>query len=136
MLVGDFNAKVGSLPDPWVADVGDGIPPQPQNTDSTVNTHGRRLVRLCADSAMILCIGRTLADTPAQPTFKARTNTVASRLDHVLVDPDLFSSIQYCVVGLTRADSDHMPLEMRILLSAAAPPSPPLPPLELWRGKI
>ncbi len=140
VLAGDFNARVGSLPDPWVADMGDSIPPQVQNADSTVNAHGRKLVRLCADSAMILCTGRTLADTPAQPTFKARTNTVASRLDHVLVDPDLFSSIQYCGVGLTRPDSDHMPLEMRILLSAAAPPSPPLPPVQqhtptwLWDG--
>ncbi len=140
VLAGDFNARVGSLPDPWVADVGDSIPPQVQNTDSTINAHGRKLVRLCLDSAMVLCTGRTLADTPAQPTFKARTNTVASRLDHVLVDPDLFSSIQYCGVGLTRPDSDHMPLEMRILLSAAAPPSPPLPPVQqhtptwLWDG--
>jgi len=137
VLAGDFNARVGSLPDPWVADVGDGIPPQLQNTDGTVNTHGRKLMRLCADSTVILCTGRTLADTPAQPT---RTNTVASRLDHVLVDPDLFSSIQYCGVGLTRPDSDHMPLEMRILLSAAAPPSPPPPPVRqhtptwIWSG--
>ncbi|DBA77818.1 TPA: hypothetical protein ACH3X1_009175 [Trebouxia sp. C0004] len=134
------TARVGSLPDPWVADVGDSIPPQLQNTDNTINAHGRKLVRLCADSAMVLCTGRTLADTPAQPTFKARTNTMASCLDHVLVDPGLFSSIQYCGVGLTRPDSDHMPLEMRILLSAAAPPSPPLPPVQkhtptwLWSG--
>ena len=140
VLAGDFNARVGSLPDPWVADMGDSIPPQLQNTDSTVNTHGRKLMRLCADSAMILCTGRTLADTPAQPTFKARTNTVASRLDHVLVDPGLFSFIQYCGVGLTRPDSDHMPLEMRILLSAAALPSSPLQPVQhhtptwLWDG--
>ena len=123
VLAGDFNARVGSLPDPWVTDVGDSIPPQLQNTDSTINAHGRKLMRLCADSAMILCTGRTLADTPAQPTFKARTNTMASRLDHILVDPDLFSSIQHCGVGPTRPDSDHMPLEMRILLSAAAPPT-------------
>ncbi|KAA6423862.1 MAG: hypothetical protein FRX49_06432 [Trebouxia sp. A1-2] len=86
------------------------------------------------------CTGRTLADTPARPTFKARTNTVASRLDHILVDPDLFSSIQYCGVGLTGPDSDHMPLEMRVLLSAAAPPSPLLPPVQqhtptwIWDG--
>ncbi len=148
MLAGDFNARVGSLSDPWVADVGDGIPLQLQNTDNTINTHGRKLVRLCADSAMILCTGRTLADTHVQPTFKtpdqplcrAATNTVASRLDLVLVDPDLFSSIQYRGVGLSKPDSDHMPLEMRILLSAAAPPSPPLPPVRqhtptwIWSG--
>ncbi|DBB05730.1 TPA: hypothetical protein ACH3X1_012331 [Trebouxia sp. C0004] len=140
VLAGDFNARVGSLPDPWVADVGTGIPPQLQNTNSSINTHGRKLVRLCADSAMILCTGTTLADTPPQPTFKASTNTVASRLDHVLVDPDLFSSIQYRGVGLTRPDTDHMLLEMRILLSAAAPPSPPLPPVRqhtptwMWSG--
>ena len=78
--------------------------------------------------AMILCTGRTLADTHAQPTFKARTNTVASRLNHNLVDPDLFSSIQHCGVGPTRPDSGHMHLDMRILLNAAAPPSPPPPP--------
>ena len=140
VLAGDFNARVGSLPDPWVTDVGDSIPPQLQNTDSTINAHGRKLMRLCADSAMILCTGRTLADTPAQPTFKARTNTMASRLDHILVDPDLFSSIQHCGVGPTRPDSDHMPLEMRILLSAAAPPSPPPLPVQqhtptwIWDG--
>ena len=28
VLAGDFNARVGSLPDPWVADMGDGIPLQ------------------------------------------------------------------------------------------------------------
>ena len=128
-----------SLTPGW-QNVGNGIPSQLQNTDSTINTHGRKLMRLCADSAMVLCTGRTLADTPAQLTFKASTNTVASRQDHVLVDPDLFSSIQYCGVGLTRPDSDHMPLEMRILLSAAAPPSPPLSPVQqhtptwIWSG--
>ena len=125
LLAGDFNARVGNLPDPWVTDVGHGVPPQLLNTDNTINSHGRKLVRLCEDSAMILCTGRTLGDLPALPSFKARTNTVASRLDHVLVDPDLFSSIQSCCIGPIRDDSDHMPLEMRILLSAAAPLSPP-----------
>ena len=71
---------------------------------------------------MIPCTGRTLADTPARPIFEACTNTVASRLDHVLLDPNhFFSFTEHCGVGPTRPD---MPLEMRILLSAAAPPSP------------
>ena len=34
-----------------------------------------------------------------------------SRLDHILVDPDLLSSIERCGVGPTRPDSDHMPLD-------------------------
>ena len=125
LLAGDFNARVGNLPDPWVTDVGHGVPPQRLVIDGTVNAHGRKLMQLCEDSAMILCTGRTSGDTPALPSFKARANTVASRLDHVLVDPDLFSSIQSCCIGPIRDDSDHMPLELRILLSAAAPPSPP-----------
>ena len=44
------------------------------------------------------------------------------------------------VVGPARPDSDHMPLEMRILLSVAAPLSPPRPPEQqltptwIWGG--
>ena len=125
LLAGDFIARVGNLPDPWVKDVGHGIPPWLLNTDNTINSHGRKLMRLCEDSAMILCTGRTPGDTPALPSFKAQTNTVTSRLDHVLVDPDLFSSIHSCCIGPIRDDSDHMPLKMHIVLSAAAPPSPP-----------
>ena len=121
-----------------MTDVGHGVPPQLLNTDNTINSHGRKLMRLCEDSAMILCTGRTPGDTPALPSFKARTNTVASRLDHVLADPHLFSSIQSCCIGPVRDDSDHMPLEMRILFSAAAPPSPPPvqhhTPTWIWDG--
>ena len=50
MLAGGFNARVGSLHDPWVTDVGDSIPPQLQNTESTINAYGRKLMRLCADT--------------------------------------------------------------------------------------
>ena len=77
LLAGDFNARVGDLPDFWVTDVGHGVPPQLLNIDNTINSHGRKLMRLCEDSAMILCTGRTPGDTPALPSFKARTNTVA-----------------------------------------------------------
>ena len=124
LLAGDFNARVGNLLDPWVADVGHGVPPQLLNTENTINAHGRKLMRVYEDSSMILCTGRTVGDTAARPSFKARANTVASRLDHVLVDPDLFPSIQSCRIGATRDDSDHMPLELRISLGAAAPPLP------------
>ncbi len=94
------------------------------------------MCRQCNDSLHWQNLGRH----PCTAYFQGSHKHSASRLDHVLVDPDLFSSIQYWGVGLTRPDSDHMPLEMRILLSAAAPPSPPLPPVQqhtptwLWDG--
>ena len=48
---------------------------QLQNVDTTVNTHGRELLRLCEGTALVLCTGRTPLDVPAQPSFKARSNT-------------------------------------------------------------
>ena len=68
---------------------------------------------------MILWTGINLADIPAQPTVKVKHNGYTP--GPYLVDPDLFSSIpkQHYGVGPPRPDSDHMPLEMRILLSVA-----------------
>ena len=94
-----------------------------QSSDSTVNGHGRKLLHLCEETAMVLCIGRTPGDTPAQPSFKARSNTAASRLDHALVDCGLFASVQACCIGSHRQESDHFPLELRLLLTVPAPPA-------------
>ena len=72
---------------------------------------------------MVLCTGRTPGDTPAQPRFRARRNTAASRLDHALVDCGLFASIQACCIASHRQESDHFPLELRLLLTAPASPA-------------
>ena len=127
LLAGDLNARVGSRQDLWVTEFGGGLPVNIQNTDSTINAHGRKLIQLCSDTSLVLCTGRAAADIPAQPSFKARINTAPSRLDHFLVDPELFPFVQSCRVGPSRPDSDHMPLEMRLLLDdAALPPRPTL----------
>ena len=141
LLAGDFNARVGSSSQPWVSEIGPDIPAQLHNTDSTVNAHGRKLLQLCEDSAMVLCTGRTLSDTPAQPSFKARNNTQPSRLDHVMVDADLFQSVQSCGVDCFRVESDHLPLRLCLRLvapdlPAAAPLAPTLLPTWKWDNSL
>ena len=88
---------------------------------------------------MVLCTGRTPSDVPAQASFKARSNTQPSRLDHVLVDCNLFHAIQSCGVGPVRPESDHLPLELQLLLDAptslaSAPPPSGLNPAWTWDG--
>lgn len=119
-LAGDFNGRVGSCSQAWVSELSPDIPVQLQNTDSTVNSHGGKLLQMCEDTAMVLCTGRTPSDVPAQPSFKARSNTQPSRLDHVLVDAELFHAIQSYGVGPVMAESDHLPLELRLSLAAPA----------------
>ncbi|DBB05592.1 TPA: hypothetical protein ACH3X1_012536 [Trebouxia sp. C0004] len=97
ILAGDFNARVGSLPDPWVADVGTGIPPQLQSTDSCRTPTCAAVCRQCDESLHWQDLGRHPCTAYFQGSHK-------HSLDHVLVDPDLFSSIQYYGVGLTRPD--------------------------------
>ncbi len=123
LLAGDFNARVGAAAQPWITDLSDDASAQLQNSDSTVNGHGRKLLHLCEETAMVLCTGRTPGDTPAQPSFKARRNTTASRLDHALVDCGLFASIQTCCIASHRQESDHFPLELHLLLTAPVSPA-------------
>ena len=120
LLAGDFSARVCAATQPWITDLSDDASAQVLNSDSTVKGHGRKLLQLCEEAAMVLCTGRTVGDTPAQPSFKARSNTAASRLDHALVDCGLFASIQSCCIGSRRHESGHFPLELRLLLTAPA----------------
>ena len=135
LLAGDFNARVGAASQPWVTELGEGISAQLQNSDITVNGHGRKLLCLCEEAAMVLCTGRTAWDTPAQPSFRARSNTEPSRLDHALVDCGLFPAVQTCTVGAHRHESDHFPLELHLLLTAPTLPAaspPPQAPTPTW----
>ena len=137
LLAGDLNARVGAASQPWVTELGEGISAQLQNSDITVNGHGRKLMRLCEEAAMVLCTGRTPGDTPAQPSFRVSSNTEPSRLDHVLVYCGLFPAVQSSRVGAHRHESDHFPLELQLLLTVptlpTAPPPPPAPtPTWVW----
>ncbi len=76
---------------------------------------------------MVLCTGRTPGDTPAQPSFRARSKTEPSRLDHALVDCGLFPAVQSSRVGAHRHESDHFHLELQLLLTVPNLPPAPTP---------
>ena len=116
LLAGDFNARVGTLPDcagPRGA------------TDTVVNARGERLLQLAQRHDLMLCTGRAVGDEAGVPTFGARANTRPSRLDHVLLSRAAYSSVCSSVVNVLRRDSDHWPIQTVLRLSAVlAQPSP------------
>lgn len=118
LLAGDFNARVAQLSD--TDSTGD---PVRGCTDLGVNSHGHHLVALCRQSGLMLCSGRVQGDTMAVPTFKARSGTHASRLDHVIVNKGVLDNIKLSAVNIGRNDSDHHPIEtvLRVHVSVAAP---------------
>ena len=128
LLAGGLNARVGAASQPWITELGGGISVQLQNSDITVNGHGCKLLRLCEETTMVLRTGRATGDTPAQPSFGARSSTEPSRLDHALVDCSLFPAVQSSKIGAHRHESDHFPLELQLLLTAPTWPAAHLQP--------
>ena len=116
---------MGSGSQPWVSELGPGIPAQLRNADHTVNAHGRKLRQLCKTTATVLCTGGTpLLASPTQ--FRDPQERQPSRLNHV-VDAHHFHHICSCGVGFVWAEADHLPLQVVLQLTAAAFPttSPP-----------
>ena len=101
-LAGDFNARVGRLEESASAQ-------QRGCTDLAVNSHGRRLIRLCSETGSLLCTGRLPGDQHAPCTFRAGARQ--SRVDHILVSDVFLSQVQRCTVNTARLESDHAPLE-------------------------
>ncbi len=125
MVAGDFNAKVGNLPDAWVSTFNEDIPAR-QSQDQGTNALGPHLMQLCEATvamevtSMVLCTGRTPLDIPAAPSYP-RGN---SRLDHALVSPSLFPFIHSCGISFPTQDSDHCPLVMNLHLPFTPPSTP------------
>ena len=115
LVAGDFNARI--------ADLSEDGPPRPF-TDDVVNRHGHALVRLCGETGMQIGTGRLRGDTHAPPTYRRRSNTQPSRLDHVLLSRTDLLRQASCTVNAERMESDHWPLEISICLPASSQPPP------------
>ncbi len=77
MVAGDFNAKVGNLPDAWVSTFNEDIPAR-QSQNQSANALGPHLMQLCKDTSMVLCTGRTPLDTPAAPSYPGATRDLTT----------------------------------------------------------
>ena len=119
VLAGDFNARVGILSDHWAASLGDSIPAQRQHSDSFSNSHGRLLMQLCEESALVLCTGRTASDIPATHSYRSYMHGGTSCMDHFMVTAGLFPVVRSCGVAPQRPDSNHLPLVMQLQLPLA-----------------
>ena len=63
---------------------------------------------MCETSVVVLCTGKTLSDTSAQPSCEAHSNTQPSRLDHIIVDAissSLFSIAALGALGWSQTTS-------------------------------
>ena len=120
LLAGDCNARVGAAAQPWITDLSDDASAQLQNSDSTVNSHGRKLLHLCEETAMVLCTGRTPGDAPAQPSSKHAETLQPPAWTMLLWTVACLPPSSPAALPLT---SDHFPLELRLLLTAPASPA-------------
>ncbi len=77
MVAGDFNAKVGNLPDAWLSTFNEDIPAR-QSQDQGTNALGPHLMQLCEDTSMVLCTGRTPLDIPAAPSYPRGTRDLTT----------------------------------------------------------
>ena len=99
---GDFNARL------------DGSP------------HGRHLQEACNEAGVSVCTGNVPGDEDCSPTYKARRNSRASRIDHVVANPACMTVLSSCMVDQSRHDSDHHPIVCTLQLpfpTAHAPPT-------------
>jgi hypothetical protein len=71
---------------------------------------------LCSATDIILLTGCISGDFQATPTFKARSGTQPSRLDHALVSRSCLPLVLSSRVDSTRLESDHFPLEVCLSL--------------------
>ena len=125
LLAGDFNARIGSLDDSWVTDLDSSIPAHRYSLDTAVSGHSTQLMALCARTGLVLCTGRAPGDTPAGFSYSKHAGTEhrQTRIDHVMVSPELWGAIQRCSVDQSRLDSDHMPLVLTLSVPASAAPT-------------
>ena len=114
LLMGDFNAKIGTLDE--VAESHSHIVhafPDLQRTRTSkfidVNTAGTLLVDFASATGMIICTGRTQGDEGQASYYSRRHNTrnPCSRLDHFILSPSLFGVLQRCKINPKVPPFDH-----------------------------
>lgn len=120
IIGGDMNAKVGLL-NPWPADLFTGCQLHDTlcTTDDFICDRGRRVMEFMVDNDFVLLNGRTISDSPAQPTFD---NLGTSIIDLVWIDISSLQLISDLEVLLEPSLSDYYPVCLSISLETFTPP--------------
>jgi exonuclease III len=125
-LMGDFNARLDRQPDPFDEPFSFLLESFPclketragQHHNSRMNTAGECLLDIAVSTPLILTTGRGRGDN-GQPTFfgyNAASAPNATRTEHIVVSPDLYSCCQEIQV-LHHIDlMDHRPLTCQFLI--------------------
>jgi hypothetical protein len=121
VVVGDFNARTGSLADcESEVDPSDGFLNLPDslcdmnvtpryNCDKTVNKYGRMLTEFCQTTQHLIVNGRFLGDSLGYYTYMGANG--CSTVDYVVVNTDMFKCVQYLNVVPAGHLSDHCMVE-------------------------
>ena len=128
MLCGDFNARTGNQSDQPSTVIGSNGAmdtntdndelhlnvPLRQSIDSTVNTYGKELLKLCKCSNLIICNGRFGEDKAGKYTcYTARGK---SMVDYLIISPQCLHLLHdFCIEPLL-VDSDHCPIYFNLCI--------------------
>jgi len=123
MLLGDLNARTGTLSDYIVDDndriscedhlykVDDTISPR-KNEDTIVNNRGEKLGELCVQCQLRILNGRTLGDSRGY--FTCHRPQGSSTVDYMILSEELLHRITYFHVHNKLHISDHCKISMQI----------------------
>ncbi|XP_044578899.1 uncharacterized protein LOC123261371 [Cotesia glomerata] len=116
IIGGDMNAKVGLL-NPWPADLftGSQLHDFFCTTDDTTCERGRRITDFMVENDFVLINGRSISDSPAQPTYD---NLGSSIIDLVWSDISSLHLLKNLEVLLEPSLSDHHSVCLSISLEA------------------
>ena len=119
LLLGDFNAKIGTLDE--VADAHSPVlgsfpclQRQRRSEFSVVNTAGTLLVDLASAAGLIICTGRASGDDGQASYFHSRHGVYypCSRPDHLLLSSSHFGAVRECYVEPIVPLMDHASLSV------------------------
>ncbi|XP_068991461.1 uncharacterized protein [Neodiprion pinetum] len=115
-----MNAKVGTL-NPWPADLftGSQLYDILRTTDNFTCERGRMITEFMVDNDFVLLNGRTVSDSPAQPTYE---NLGSSIIDLIWIDIPSLRLVNDLVVQMEPSMSDHYPVCLSISLETYTPP--------------
>ena len=126
LLLGDFNARTGTLNDFIENNADDFLTihntynrdtdcPKRNNTDYTMNKVGREILRLCIGNRLRILNGRLTGDLDGKYTCY-QTNG-ASTVDYALASEDLIKTILGFQVQALTTYSDHCPISLKLTSS-------------------